>query len=120
MQRFCIRIAAEIVFITHAISVAIIAFGWAVPMLYPAHLVLLFGGGLLQMMLGHCFLSRLEFALRKKLDPNIAYDSAYITHYMQSIFGDQIRPAFMRVTVPAAFIGLMCVHLGLHLYTSSV
>lgn len=120
MRRLFIRVAAETIFVTHAISIVIIVCGWAVPVLYPFHLVLLFGGGLLQMMLGHCFLSRLEFALRKKLDPNIAYDSAYITHYMQSIFGDQIRPAFMRVAVPAAFIGLMCVHLGLHLYTSSV
>lgn len=120
MQRFCIRIAAETIFIAHAVSIAIIAFGWAVPALYPVHLILLFGGGVLQMMLGHCFLSRIEFALRKKLDPTIAYDPAYITHYMQSIFGNQIRPAFMRVAVPASFAGLMCVHLGLHLYTGSI
>jgi hypothetical protein len=117
MQRLLIRLAAETVFLSHALAVSIITLGWAIPALYPIHLVLLFGGGVLQMMLGHCFLSRWEFALRRKLDPAISYDSAYITHYMRVLFGDQIRPEFMNVVVPASFAGLICVHLGLYLYT---
>ncbi len=117
MQRLLIRLAAETIFLSHALAVCIIMLGWAIPTLYPLHLVLLFGGSVLQVMLGHCFLSRWEFELRKKLNPAISYDSAYITHYMRVLFGNQIRPEFMRIAVPAAFAGLVCVHLGLYLYT---
>ncbi len=117
MQRLLLRSAAELIFFSHALAVCIVAFGWAVPSLYPIHLVILFGGSILQLVLGHCFLSRWEFALRKRLNPDIAYDSAYLTHYAQLIFGNQIRPEFMRIAVPASFASFVCVHLGLYVYT---
>lgn len=111
------RIAAELVFLFHAGSILIIGLGWAIPALLPVHIALLFGGLFLQLILGHCFLSRWEFWLRKKVDPSIAYDAAYITHYMRVLFGNQIRPQFMRVAVPSALVALASIHAVFYWYT---
>ena len=105
------RVAAESIFLVHICSVLIIGFGWAVPALVPLHLTLLFGGLSLQILLQHCFLSRWEFYFRKKIDPTISYDSAYINHYLRLFFGDQIRPQFMRVAVPSTFAALALIQL---------
>lgn len=103
MERIVYRIIAESIFVLHALSILIIAFGWAIPTLFSLHIVLLFGGLFLQIVLGNCFLSRWEFWFRKKVDPSISYDSAYINHYLRLIFGDSLRPQFMRVAVPTTF-----------------
>lgn len=120
MTRLLYRIAAEVIFSLHATAVLIIAFGWMFPTLYILHIVLLFGALTLQIVLRHCFLSRWEFWFRKKIDPSITYDSAYITHYMRMLFGNQIRPQFMRIAVPTALTALACIHVTLYWYTTVV
>ena len=82
---------ANVVFILHLALVLIVAFGWLIPSMYYVFLVLLAAVFLMDLFLGYCPLTPLEFGIRKKLDPTKTYDSSCIAHYMRALFGQKPR-----------------------------
>ena len=51
----------------------------------------------LQLLLGHCFASEWEFALRKSIDPTVAYDYSFSTYYMYKVTHRWISERFIAI-----------------------
>ncbi|MDO8423984.1 MAG: DUF2784 family protein [bacterium] len=86
-QRALYLILADFIFIVHLALVLIVSIGWLVPGMYYIFLTLLGLTFLMEIFLGYCPLTPLEFNLRRKLNPTATYGSSCITHYMRALFG---------------------------------
>ncbi len=87
---------ANILVFLHTILVIIILFGWAFPsfnLIYISALVLTL---LSELILGYCPLTKWEFNLRKKQDPKLNYDYAFLSYYSYKIFGHRIPNNFIK------------------------
>lgn len=91
--RFSGLVAAEIIFIIHFVLVCLVAFGWLIPGFFYTHLALLILTLLSEMSLGYCILTRLEFGIRRKLDPTLLFDKSCMVHYIHKWRGLAPRPA---------------------------
>lgn len=75
------KIIANLIFLIHWPVVYILLFGWSFEKfswLYITTLVITF---ITQVFFGYCFLTKWEFDLRKKLDPNLYYDYSFLSWY---------------------------------------
>lgn len=82
---------ADVLFLSHFVIVLFILFGWLLPRLSSAYIVILAATLLSWLFLGYCFLSKWEFAIRKKYDQYFNHDDrtlndGYIAHYGRKIF----------------------------------
>lgn len=81
------RILADFVFVVHLSLVLLVVVGWLVPVLFYPFLVAVVLTFLSELFFGFCFLSKIEFGLRKRIDPNKIFDKSCIAHYVRSLFG---------------------------------
>ena len=65
---------ANLIFLLHIVVVFVILFGWHFPSLYLLYLICLSVTLLSEIALGYCILTKWEFALRKKLVPDLNYN----------------------------------------------
>ena len=87
------RFTADFIFLVHLILVCIVSVGWLVPGLFYLHLTLLLATLLSEVFLGYCPLTRMEYAIRHKLDPTLLFDRSCIIHYLRKWRGLGPRPA---------------------------
>ena len=99
-KRLAYRLTAEFIFIIHLILVCIVAVGWLVPKLFYLHLTLLLATLFSEIFLGYCPLTRMEYTLRRKIDPTLLFDKSCMVHYIRKWRGLPPRPA---VTQPISF-----------------
>jgi hypothetical protein len=85
-------VLAEIIFAIHFVLVAIVAVGWLIPGFFYTHLTLLVLTLLSEIFLGYCMLTRLEFGIRKQLDPTLIFDKSCMVHYIRKWRGLAPRP----------------------------
>ncbi|HEY4480322.1 MAG TPA: DUF2784 family protein [Candidatus Paceibacterota bacterium] len=100
LQKFFYQTFADLVFIVHLGLVLLVVFGWLIPALFYFFLGALVATFLSEIFLSYCFLSRMEFNLRKKIDPAKIYDKSCIVHYTRVLFG--LPPRLASVT-PVGF-----------------
>jgi hypothetical protein len=79
------RIGADLIFLIHFLVVLIALFGWTIPAIWVFYMATLVSTLTSEVLLGYCFLSRWEFALRKKLDPSTNYDYAFSSYYTNKL-----------------------------------
>jgi hypothetical protein len=84
--------AADLFFFIHFVLVVIVAVGWLLPILFYTHLSLLLLTLLSEIFLGYCILTRLEFGIRRKLDPMLSFDKSCMVHYIRKWRGLAPRP----------------------------
>lgn len=87
------KFIADLVFLVHLALVGAVALGWLIPGFFYIHLALLLATLFSEMFLGYCPLTRLEFGLRKKLDPTLSFDKSCMVHYLRKWRGLVPRPA---------------------------
>lgn len=102
MKKLSYKVAAEIVFSVHFLLVATVSLGWLIPGMFYIHLALLLATLLSEIFLGYCVLTRLEFGLRRKLDPTLVFDKSCMIHYLRKWRGLAPRPT-TSLTAPLSF-----------------
>lgn len=63
----------------------IVLIGWYYPVFQTAHLITASLVLLAEIFLGYCPLTRWEFLLRKKVEPDLNYDSSFLSYYAYKI-----------------------------------
>lgn len=102
MQKITYRILADLIFILHVGVVIVIVIGWYYPALQNFNLIVTLIVLVSEIYFGYCPLTKWEFVLRKKLEPNLNYDSGFISYYVYKIFGLNIPSN--KVKYPAIII----------------
>lgn len=105
------RILADCVFVLHLVIVLVALFGWVSPRLWNIYMVLLLATLISDIVLGYCILSKLEFDLRKKIDPDSRYDFTWTTYYTHKITNKRISNTFFKRTAITYLILCLCVNL---------
>lgn len=91
---------ANFIFLVHLILVCIVTVGWLIPGFFYLHLSLLLATFLSEIFLGYCPLTRMEYAIRHKLDPTLLFDKSCMVHYLRKWRGLGPRPV---PTAPPTF-----------------
>jgi len=79
------KIYANFVFVLHFILVLVVVFGWLIPGDFFYVFLIFFSLTLIsEILLGYCVLTKIEFDLRKKIDPDKKFDKSCIVHYIRS------------------------------------
>ncbi len=86
------QLTANFVFLIHFILVCIVTVGWLIPQLFYLHITLLLAILFSEVIFGYCPLTRMEYALRHKLDPTILFDKSCMVHYLRKWRGLPPRP----------------------------
>lgn len=82
VEENCMRkLTADFIFLVHFALVALVSLGWLIPGFFYAHLTLLALTLISELTLGYCVLTRLEFGLRRKMDPTLVFDKSCMVHY---------------------------------------
>ena len=105
-----IALLANFVFLFHCFVIFIILFGWTfgkLSILYPITLIITL---ILESILGYCILARIEFNLRKKIKPDLDYDSSFISYYLYRIYNFKISRAFMDTVYVLFLIISLCIY----------
>lgn len=101
------RIAADILVIFHTILFLFILLGWLIPNVWWLYMIALVITLVSDIVFGYCILSRWEFWLRKKVNPNIDYDFGFATYYtykltnhrMSNVFFDRAAIVFLIIMI---------------------
>lgn len=101
MRRAVYSATADIIFWVHLAVVLLVVLGWLWPKLFYPSIILLVATLLSEIFLGFCPLTRLEFGIRKKLDPNLTFDKSCISHYTRKWRG--LPPREMREVMGSFF-----------------
>jgi hypothetical protein len=97
-MRFLHRIAADGIWLFHLGVVVLVLFGWLVPELWGLYIMTLGGTLLSELILNYCFLSKWEFDLRKKINPEIDYDYSYASYYTYKLTHRHLSTRFLART----------------------
>ena len=92
-QKFTYITLARLVFALHFALVLVVSVGWLIPGLFYVYLFAFIATLYSELFLGYCPLTRLEFSLRKKVNPNLVFDKSCIVHYVRALFGLKPREA---------------------------
>ncbi len=87
--------AVNILFILHFIFVIIIFFGWVFPSIHFIYVLILSGTLLCWVVLGYCPITRWEFNIRRKYEPNLNYKNEYLEYYFSK---------FLKINIPVTYI----------------
>lgn len=86
----------NILFVLHFIFVFIILFGWIFPSLHFIYISILLGTLLCWIFLGYCPITKWEFNIRKKYEPELNYKNEYLEYYFSKFFKVNIPVMFIR------------------------
>ena len=85
------KTAAEGIFLLHLCLVLLVVFfGWYIPALWPWYVAALVATLVSDLLFGYCILSKWEFDLRRKVNPDTDYDFAWATYYTYKITNKRI------------------------------
>lgn len=89
-------ILANSILSIHLVIVAIMLFGWMFTSVSYLYLLTLVTTLLFELALGYCPLTKWEFNLRKKLEPNLSYDYSFLSYYGYRLFQHRVSYKFIR------------------------
>lgn len=89
------RIGADAIWIVHFLVVVLVLFGWLVPSIWYIYIIVLSGTLLSELIWSYCVLSKWEFDLRKKCNPDISYDFTYSSYYTYRLTQGYLSPRFL-------------------------
>jgi hypothetical protein len=92
------RISADFIWVFHLGVIILVLFGWLVPSLWWIYLFTLVITLLSEIALNYCFLSKWEFDLRKKINPDLHYDYSYTSYYTYKLTGQHLSTRFLART----------------------
>lgn len=106
-RKFFYRVIADSIWILHFFVVLIGCFGWLLPSIWLLYICVLIIALISELSLGYCFLSKWEFDLRKKINPNVNYDYGFTSYYtykftnhrISNRFYQQVATVFMVVSL---------------------
>lgn len=78
---------ADSIFIIHLFFVLFLALGWLVPQFFTAFVVLWALTLASEIIFGGCILTDIEFAIRKKIEPNRRFEKSFVSYYTRILFG---------------------------------
>jgi len=106
------RITAEFIFVLHCVVVAVIAFGWVLPSLRYLYLAVLVATLFSMVAFGHCFLSKWEFFLRRKINPHLDYNYSFSSYYTYALTQHRLSEQF----IYSAGLAFLIASLALNIY----
>ena len=108
------RAFADFIFFLHCIVSLIVFFGWLYPKFWPVYMAVLTVAFVSDLLLGYCFLSKWEFALRKRIDPRIRYDYSFSSFYTYKAVGKRFSSRFIDSIVFTFLGGSLAINLYFH------
>jgi len=91
------HVGAVGVFLLHVVVFVVILFGWVWPSIWPLYMALLVYVLIQNLVLGYCVLSRMEFSLRRILNPKLRYEYNFTTYYTYKLTHRRISTHFVQV-----------------------
>lgn len=110
IERNFYRVMAELIFWFHVFCGFVLLFFWQSKTLYPYYLVVLIIAVIDNTLLDFCFLAKWECYFRKKLDPNLNFQT-FFSFYFKKFFGLKLD---VKRTHRVVLITLRCM-LGLNI-----
>lgn len=89
-MRLLYRIGADGIFLLHCAVVLVALFGWYFPGIWYFYITALVSTLISALVYGYCVLSKWEFNLRRKLNPENNYDYTWATYYTRKISNHRI------------------------------
>src|SRR3989344_8629820 len=89
------NIGANLLFIFHFLVVVIISFGWLISSIWYVYMATLIITFFSEVILGYCFLSKWEFSLRKKINPEVNYDYSFTSFYTYKLTQHRLSTTFI-------------------------
>ena len=105
------KIYANLIFIIHSLTILIIIFGWKLPEMWWLYMAKLIITLISELFLGYCFLSKFEFDLRKKINPNLNYDYSFSSYYTYKFTNKKISDRFISISGYIFLIGSILINL---------
>ena len=106
------KVAADAIFLVHAMIFVTVLFGWAVPDIRFLYMLLLVAVLLSDLFLGYCILSKWEFNLRKKFNPSINYNYSWTSYYTFRLYEKtQLPDAFWKRASAFFLIGSLAINM---------
>jgi hypothetical protein len=96
MQKYKYYFLANFIFLIHLTVIFIVLFGWYFKPIFAIYFLTLILALFSEAVLGYCFLTKWEFSLRKKINPDLNYGSAFINYYTQKYAGIKIPPDYIK------------------------
>ena len=90
------KLAADAIWLLHFCVVAIALFGWLIPQIWYLYMLVLASVMTSNIFLDYCLLSKWEFDLRKKINPELEYDYAYNSYYTYNLTKGYLSRNFLR------------------------
>ncbi|MBP6884720.1 MAG: DUF2784 family protein [Candidatus Pacebacteria bacterium] len=106
------RIFADILFVFHAVLFVLILAGFLFPALWYPYMAVLVLALASDILFGYCLLSKWEFELRRKWNPNIDYNYTFASFYTYRLTNNKMSDVFYR----RAALVFLAFSIGLNLY----
>jgi hypothetical protein len=105
------KLSANLIFLLHFFIVIVAVFGWLVPSIWWFYMSVLVLTLLSDIVFGYCILSKWEFDLRKKLDPNTNYNFTWTTFYTYKLTNHRISDPFYKRAAIIAISAVILINL---------
>ena len=109
-MRLVYLLLANCIWLLHFFVVFIALFGWVFPKLWPLYIATLLSVLMSNLLYNYCVLSKWEYDLRKKINPETEYDFSYASYYTYRLTQGRLSPTFLRST------GILFVSLSLGIW----
>ncbi|HWO07460.1 MAG TPA: DUF2784 family protein [Candidatus Paceibacterota bacterium] len=87
---------ADMIWLTHFLVVCIVLFGWLVPSIWLMYIGVLVATLFSTTVYGYCIMSKWEYDLRRKADPeSVDYDFSYASYYTYRLTQGYLSNAFL-------------------------
>lgn len=108
------RFAADLLFMFHFAVVLILLFGWLFPSLWYLYMLILLATLLSELLLGFCFLSKWEFLLRKKMNPDLDYKYSFSSYYTYKLTQQRLSEKFVQIAAVVFLSSSLVLNLYFH------
>ena len=101
---------ANFLWCLHFFIVVISLFGWMFLTLWPLYITTLFSVLVSNLYFNYCLVSKWEYDIRRKLNPDIEYNFSYTSYYTYKLTQGYLSPKFLR------YIGIIFVSLSIGIW----
>ncbi len=95
MKKFSLTIIANAIFLIHATVVFLAFFGWLFSKIWLIYMAVLILTLISDIVFGYCILSKFEFSIRKKLNPETNYNYTFSSYYTYKLTNHKISDKFI-------------------------
>jgi len=110
------RITADFIFLIHSIVLIVALFGWLVPSIWFIYIAVLVLTLLSDIAFGCCILSKWEFDLRKKINPQLNYHYSWTTYYTYRFTQHLVSEVFIERMAQVFIIGSLLLNVYFHYF----